>query len=188
MSDIIRNKKILNKKTTALLVIDIQSRLIGAMHEPEMVEKNTIRLIKGAKVLGLPIYYTEQYPQGLGETVDTIKNELEGIDAIQKESFSGYGAGNLFEELKEKGLTQVIVCGIESHVCVQQTVLDLLANEFQVNLMADAVSSRNKIDYETALDRMRANGAEVSTSESALFELLNVYTIPEFKDILKIIK
>ena len=188
MNEIVRNKKILDRERTALLIIDIQSRIAGVMQQPEMVEANTIKLIKGAKILGLPIYFTEQYPQGLGETIDSIKEELQGSNAILKDSFSCYGAGDLFNELKRKGLDQIIVTGIETHVCVQQTVLDLLANGFQVNLMADAVSSRKVIDYETAIARMRANGAEVSTSESALFELLNVCGTQEFKDILKIVK
>ncbi len=188
MNKIVRNKKILDRERTALLIIDIQSRIAGVMQQPEMVEANTIKLIKGAKILGLPIYFTEQYPQGLGETIDSIKEELQGSNAILKDSFSCYGAGDLFNELKRKGLDQIIVTGIETHVCVQQTVLDLLANGFQVNLMADAVSSRKAIDYETAIARMRANGAEVSTSESVLFELLNVCGTQEFKDILKIVK
>lgn len=103
-------------------------------------------------------------------------------------TFSCFGAGSLFEEFKRTGIEQVVVCGIESHVCVQQTVLDLLANGFQVNLAADAVSSRRKFDYGSALNRMRNNGAEVTVTESILFELLNVCGTDEFKAVSKLVK
>jgi nicotinamidase-related amidase len=103
-------------------------------------------------------------------------------------TFSCAGAGNLFPRLKDNNALQVVVAGIESHVCVQQTVLDLLANEFQVNVAADAISSRNELDYKTAIDRMRHHGAEITTTEAILFELLNVCGTDEFKQISKIVK
>lgn len=183
-----RNEKILRRKNTALLIIDIQERILGVMQNPEGVVTNTVKLINGFKILNTPIYYTEQYPKGLGETEATIKNALGEAEAIQKLSFSCSGAGNLFEELKEKGITQIAITGIETHVCVQQTVLDLLANDFQVDLAADAVSSRNSFNYETALNRMRQNGAEITTTEAILFELLEVCGTEEFKQISKIVK
>ncbi len=124
----------------------------------------------------------------MGPTVESIQNELEGNDAIQKLSFSCSGAGDLFSELKKNGISQVVVCGVESHVCVQQTVLDLIANDFQVNLAADAVSSRRVKDYEISLSRMRQHGADVTTTEAILFELLNVCGTDVFKQISKIVK
>ncbi len=183
-----RNPKILDRRKTVLLVVDIQEKILNVMQHKERVVENTIKLIKGFKLLDVPVYYTEQYPQGLGETEATIKKELENIQAIQKMSFSCYGAEDLFYEFKKKNFTQIVVCGIETHVCIQQTVLDLLANNFQVNLPADAVSSRKNLDYEIALRRMEKNGAEITTTESVLFELLNVCGTQEFKDILKIVK
>ncbi len=183
-----RNSKILNSEKSALLIIDIQERILSVERKKERVIENTIKLIQGCKVLNIPIYYTEQYPKGLGPTHHGIKSELETVEAIQKMSFSCYGAGDLFKEFKNINIFQVIVCGIETHVCVQQTVLDLLANNFQVNLAADAVSSRRKIDYKIALERMRNNGAEITTTESILFEMLNVCGTPEFKEISKIVK
>ena len=185
---VIRNKKILRRENTALLIIDIQQRILGVMQNPDRVIKNTIKLIDGFKILNTPIYFTEQYPKGLGETETNIKTALGEAEAIQKLSFSCSGAGYLFDELKENGITQVVVTGIETHVCVQQTVLDLLANGFQVNLAADAVSSRNSFDYETALNRMRQNGTEITTTEAILFELLEVCGTDEFKNISKIVK
>ncbi len=187
MNEIKRHEILLKNETTALLIVDFQERLLNVMRKKDLVKKDMLKLVKGIKVLGIPIYFTEQYPQGLGETDEEIKAELEG-EAIQKLSFSCSGAGNLFSELKEKNISQVIVCGIESHVCVQQTALDLLANGFQVNIPANAVSSRTKIDYKTALKRMEKHGAEITTVEAILFELLNVCTTQEFKDIAKIIK
>lgn len=184
----VRNKKILQREKTGLLIIDIQERILPVIDNIENVIQNTIKLINGFKILSIPIYFTEQYPKGLGTTEKRIKEALENAEAIQKMSFSCSGAGNLFAELKEKNISQVVVCGIESHVCVQQTVLDLIANDFQVNVAADAISSRRKFDFEIAMQRMLANGAEVTTTESILFELLNVCGTDEFKSISKLVK
>jgi nicotinamidase-related amidase len=188
MSPITKNPKILSTETTALLIIDIQEKVLAVMNNPKEVTNNTIKLIKGFKVLNLPIFFTEQYPKGLGSTTSVIAKELEGLSAIQKMSFSCFGADDLFTRLKDNDISQVVIAGIESHVCVQQTVLDLLANGFQVNVCADAVSSRKEIDYNTALERMRSHGAEITTAESVLFELLNVSGSDEFKQISKIVK
>lgn len=183
-----RHPNLLLKTTTGLLIIDIQEKVLKVMKHPEQVLTNTIKLIQGFKVLRLPIFYTEQYPKGLGETVQQIKDELSGYKAFQKLSFSCYGAEDLFIQLKKENLFQVVVAGIESHVCVQQTVMDLLANNFQVNLAADAVSSRKEIDYNIGLERMRQIGTQVTTTESVLFELLNVCGTDEFRQISKIVK
>jgi nicotinamidase-related amidase len=188
MSPITKNPKILLREKTALLIIDIQEKVLAVMDNPRDVSANTIKLIKGFKVLNLPIFYTEQYPKGLGSTTSAIAKELEGLSAIQKMSFSCFGADDLFTRLKDNNISQVVIAGIESHVCVQQTVLDLLANGFQVNVCADAVSSRKAVDYNTALERMRSHGAEITTTESVLFELLNVSGTDEFKQISKIVK
>ena len=123
----------------------------------------------------------------MGKTVQEIQNELQD-EAIQKLFFSCFGAEDLFVKLKQKQIEQVIVCGIETHVCVQQTVLDLLANDFQINLPINATSSRNKIDYKTAIDRMQKNGCEITTVESVLFELLETCENPAFKSISLLIK
>ena len=188
MSEIKRYSTLLQPEKTALLIIDIQEIILPVINNHQLVVENTIKLIKGFKVLALPIYFTEQYPKGLGPTVSSIKEELGDLKTFEKMSFSCSGAGNLFQEFKSKNLSQIVVCGIESHVCVQQTVLDLIGNNLQVNLAADAVSSRKEIDYKTALDRMRNHGAEVTTTESILFELLNVCGTPQFKEISKIVK
>ena len=187
MEKLIKNTIILNRKHTALLLIDIQVRIINVMRKHDKLVENVVKLIKGAKILDIPIYHTEQYPKGLGTTVAEIKSEL-NEEAIQKLTFSCYGAENLFDRLKNNNIKQIIVCGIESHVCVQQTVLDLIANGFQVNLPVNAVSSRYKIDYETAINRMEKSGAEITTVESILFELLEISGTNEFKSISSLIK
>ena len=183
-----RNKKILQRDSTALLLIDIQEKILNVMHNKDQVINNSLKLIKGFKVLNVPIFYTEQYPKGLGSTAEPLLTELQGLSPIQKMSFSCFGAGNLFTRLKDNNVSQIVIAGIEAHVCVQQTVLDLLANGFQVNVAADSVSSRNDLDYRIALDRIRSHGAEITTAESILFELLTMSDTDEFKEISKIIR
>ena len=188
MSEVKRFSKLLKPESTALLIIDIQERILPVISNNERVVEYTLKLIKGFRALGLPIYYTEQYPKGLGPTARLIMDELGDLKPFDKMSFSCSGAGELFNEFKRKNLSQIVVCGVESHVCVQQTVLDLIENGLQVNLAADAVSSRKEIDYLTALDRMRHHGVEVTTTEAILFELLNVCGTPQFKEVSKIVK
>jgi len=188
MSEVKRFSKLLKPESTALLIIDIQERILPVISNNERVVEYTLKLIKGFRALGLPIYYTEQYPKGLGPTARLIMDELGDLKPFDKMSFSCSGAGELFNEFKRKNLSQIVVCGVESHVCVQQTVLDLIENGLQVNLAADAVSSRKEIDYLTALDRMRHHGVEVTTTEAILFELLNVCGKPQFKEVSKIVK
>jgi len=188
MKEFNRFNKLLKPQKTALLIIDIQERILPVINNYQRVVDNTLKLIKGFKVLSLPIYFTEQYPKGLGPTVQSIKDELADLTPFDKMSFSCLGAEKLFEEFYKKNLKQIVVCGIEAHVCVQQTVLDLIENDFQVNLAADAISSRKEIDYNNAIERMRYHKAEVSTTESVLFELLNICGTSQFKAISKIVK
>ena len=187
-NEVKRFSKLLKSKNTCLLIIDIQKRILPVIKDYELVVENTLKLIKGFKAMGLPIYYTEQYPKGLGPTEEQILNELDGIKPIEKMTFSCSGEGELFNIFNTKKHSQIVVCGIESHVCIQQTVLDLIENDFQVNLAADAVSSRKEKDYNIALNRMRTHGTEVTTTESILFELLNICGTDVFKQVSKIVK
>lgn len=183
-----RHKVILKKEQTALLIIDVQEKILNVMSRKDDLIKSCLKLIRGFKALNSPIFFTEQYPKGLGATAEELKAELTGLSPVQKLSFSCFGAENFFKRLIDNGIEQVVVAGIEAHVCVQQTVLDLIANGFQVNAAADALSSRNMLDYETALRRMDAHGAEITTTESILFEMLNVCGTEEFKAVSKIVK
>jgi nicotinamidase-related amidase len=183
-----RNKKILAREKTALLLIDIQEKILAVMNGQEQVIKNSLNLIRGFKALNIPIFYTEQYPKGLGPTASPLLKELEGLSVIQKMTFSCSGVPNFFARLLDNNVSQVVIAGIESHICVQQTALDLLANGFQVDIAADATSSRKETDYKIALERMRTHGAEITTTEAILFELVAISDTDEFKEISRIIK
>ena len=184
----IRHKTILQKNSTGLLIIDIQERINAVMKYRDQVIENTVKLIKGFQVFNLPIFVTEQYPEGLGSTEPQIVEALHQPDVIQKMTFSCCGAPSLMEQLQDKNIQQIVICGIETHVCVQQTVLDLLEQNFQVYLIRDAISSRKKPDHKTAIERMRQAGVIVTTTEAVLFELLEESGGAEFKKIYQIIK
>lgn len=184
----IRNSSILNRKTTALLVIDIQEKILPVIRNAEQFLVNSKKLIEACTVMKVPIYLTEQYPKGLGSTTNFLTPYLSDAIKIEKSTFSCFGAPGLFNTLSETGITQLILTGIESHVCVQQTALDLVANGFSVSLAADACSSRKEIDYNIALSRMRHHGVDISTTEAIIFELLEKSGTEEFKQVSKLVK
>ena len=181
-----RSPELMNRGDTALLVVDVQGKLVQLIPGHEHLVWNIGRLIDGAKILGLPVLATEQYPKGLGPTSPELAAKLGSIPA--KLAFSCGECGELFEELGQKGIHRVLVCGIEAHVCVQQTVHDLLAAGFRVYIAADAVGARGRLDYEIALRRMDSAGATLTTVEAALFEWCDVAGTPEFKQISNLVK
>ncbi len=183
-----RHPAILQRQRTALLLIDIQARVHAVMLHRQQVEQNAVKLIRGFQILQIPIFLTEQYPQGLGATISGVLAALGGISPLQKMSFSCCGNEELMNRLEEGGIKQLVLCGIETHVCVQQTALDLLANGYQVHVAQDAVSSRQEADHLTALARMRAAGTVVTGTESVLFELLQRADVAEFKQVAALIK
>ena len=183
-----RHSQILNRGRTALLIVDVQERIHAVMLHKELIVDNISRLIKACKILNVPIFITEQYPRGLGTTVPAISDALADLNPVQKLTFSCCGATELMGQLKAQSIQQIIVTGIESHVCVQQTALDLIAQDFQVHIPKDAVSSRKELDYLTALERMSKAGVVVTTLETALFELLEKAGTDEFKEVMKLIK
>jgi len=166
---------------SVLLVIDMQERILAVEPEAERVVWNIRRLIDGAKVLGVCMAVTEQYPEKLGPTVPELAQRLP--TAINKLAFSCGECGTLFDEWRAAGIHRVLICGIETHVCVQQTVLDLLGAGYQVQIAVDAVTARHTIDHETALRRMESSGAVLTTTEGALFEWCTQAGTPEFKQI-----
>jgi nicotinamidase-related amidase len=147
---------------------------------------NIRRLIDGAKLLGLPILATEQYPQGLGPTTTELVTLLDKV--FDKTAFSCGGCEALCRELGATDKRKWLVCGIEAHVCVQQTVLDLLAEGLNIYVAADAIGSRGRFDYEIALRRMEAAGAMLTTTEAALFEWCQNSKAPQFKQISKLVQ
>ena len=181
-----RSPELMSRHDSALLVVDVQGKLIGMIPGHERIVWNIGRLLDGAKVLGVPAFATEQYPQGLGKTVDELAKRLEAIPA--KLTFSCGGCPEIFADLQQRGIFKILVVGIEAHVCIQQTVFDLMHAGFQVYLAVDAVGSRFDLDYQTALRRMDSSGATLTTTESALFEWCEVAGTPEFKQISALIR
>jgi nicotinamidase-related amidase len=181
-----RSPELMSRGDTALLVIDVQEKLLPAIVDGPRVVWNVRRLIDGAKILGLPVIATEQYPQGLGATVGELAQRLGPV--ASKLTFSCGGCPELFEDLQSRGIHKILVCGTESHVCVQQTVMDLLADGWRVYLAVDAVGSRFEIDRDVALRRMDSAGATLTTTEAALFEWCEVAGTAEFKQVSQLAK
>ncbi|MCA9230871.1 MAG: isochorismatase family protein [Planctomycetales bacterium] len=163
-------------------MVDVQKAFVPVEPYCDRIVWNCRRLLDGAQVLGVRTFATEQYPEKLGSTVDLLADRLM-TSATSKSAFSCGECGSVFLEWRESGIHRVLVCGIETHVCVQQTVLDLLAAGFQVLVAVDAVGSRFTLDHKTALRRMEASGAVLTTTESALFEWCERAGSPEFKQI-----
>jgi nicotinamidase-related amidase len=181
-----RSPELMSRRDSALLVVDVQGKLIGLIPGHQRIIWNIRRLIDGAKILSLPVAATEQYPQGLGPTTPELAERLGEIPS--KLAFSCGGCPQIFQDFQQRGVFKILVVGIEAHVCVQQTVLDLLADGFNVYVAVDAVGSRFDIDYQTALRRMDSSGATLTTTEAALFEWCEVSGTPEFKQISALVR
>jgi len=175
---------------TLLLVIDIQERLLPQIADGKNVADAAAKLIRAAGVLGVPIVATEQYPKGIGPTVACIRDAFPAgaFRPLEKLTFSCCGSEPIVAALAASGRTRILVVGIEAHVCVQQTVLDLLALGYLPFVCADAIGSRRALDREVAVERMRQAGAAVTTVESAVFELTYRAGTEAFREILKIVK
>jgi nicotinamidase-related amidase len=176
------------RNATALVVVDLQDRLLPAIFEHARVVQHSVRLIEGAKILGLPIFVTEQYRKGLGPTAPQIASAIPDFHPLEKMAFSACGAPDLLPALKSGKVSDILLCGIEAHVCISQTCLDFLQHGFRVFVVADAVSSRTRENSQIGLDRMRDAGAAIASTEMALLELLETAGSPRFKSILALIK
>jgi len=177
----------LSPKVNALLIIDVQEKIIRAIFNKDSITKNIKKLIDAYQILEENIFVSEQNPFKLGATIPELlpKN---GFKKIEKMEFSLANIQEFLKELKNKKITNLIVCGIETHICIQQTVLDCLEKGFEVILISDAMSSRNKLDHEIALQRMIQRGAILTTTESIIFELCKTADRKEFKEIRNIIQ
>jgi nicotinamidase-related amidase len=176
-----RSPELMNRDDTALLVVDMQEKFLAVIPERARIVWNCRRLLDAAKALGLPVAATEQYPEKMMPTVEELKERIGS--APDKKAFSGCVCGQIFEPWRADGRFRVLVCGIETHVCVQQTAFDLTAAGFEVYLAVDACGSRNAIDYTTALRRMESAGVILTTTEAAMFEWCSTADAPEFKTI-----
>jgi nicotinamidase-related amidase len=181
-----RSPELMSADDTGLLVIDVQTKLIGLIPDHARIVWNIRRLLDGAKALGVAAAATEQYPQGLGKTVPELAERLGDIP--DKLCFTCGACPEIFRQWDERGITRVLATGIEAHVCVQQTVLDLIASGRRVYVAVDAVGSRHQIDYEIALRRMESAGATLTTTEAALFEWCQRSGTPQFKEISRLVK
>jgi len=177
-----RSPELMRPADTALLVVDVQEKLMAVEPEAARIVWNARRLLDAAQILGVRTAATEQYPEKLGPTVAELAKRI-STPIPDKMTFSCGSCSTVFAEWQAAGIHRVLVCGIETHVCVQQTVLDLLAAGYQVNVVADAVGSRHAIDHEIALRRFEASGALLTSTEAAMFELCGTAGTDQFKKI-----
>jgi nicotinamidase-related amidase len=178
----------LNIDKTALVIIDVQEKLSRVMHEKEKLFENLQKLVKGVKLLNIPVIITEQNPNGLGPTVSEIAPLLPDTKPVTKFSFSCCGEEPFLRQLEMLNRKQVLLAGIETHVCVYQTAVDLIEAGYEVHTVVDCVSSRTLENKNLALDKMKSEGANLTSVEIALFELLKTAANPKFKELSKIVK
>jgi nicotinamidase-related amidase len=178
-----RHARILGRARAALVVIDVQEAFAKAVERFDDVAAQTAILVRGARTLGLPVLVTEQYPRGLGDTVPAVRDALGDAPRLEKTVFSAARA----EGFDLAGRDQALVCGIETHVCVNQTTHDLLAAGVEVHVAVDAVSSRTAANRELGLRKIEQSGAILTSVETALFELLGGAGGEEFKTIQKLV-
>ncbi len=178
----------LTREATVLVVIDVQGKLAQLMHDKTALFENVGRMIQGVQILDLPILLTEQYPEGLGPTIPELAGLLPGVEPLTKTAFSCCGDEKFNAAFNALGRDQVLLTGIETHVCVHQTALDLLDSGKEVQIVADAVSSRTSENRRIGLEKMRHAGAIITSTEAALFELLRAAEGPQFKAISKLVK
>ena len=179
---------LINKDDTVFIAIDFQEKLMPVMSGKEELEDKVCRLAEGMKALGIPHIVTQQYTKGIGETIPSVAAALGEFEAIDKTSFSCLGNEEFVRQLNEIGRKTAVVCGIEAHICLQQTVLQLLDEGYTVYVPADCASSRSETDKIWSFARMGEAGAIMTTYEAILYELLRGAKAPEFKAVSKIVK
>lgn len=182
-----RHNTILRRDDATFLIVDFQEKIANVMDRRDAVAQEIVRLIQGLRILDVPILITEQYRKGLGATSPLLTELLAGIEIIEKMTFSCVGQTKFWEKLRATKRRQIIVAGIETHICVLQTVLDLLANGYQVHVPISATCSRSDANRDNALHRMEHAGAILTNTESILFELLVEAGTEEFKHVRKLI-
>lgn len=190
MDDYMRSSELVSTENSVLVVVDVQERLLPAMAESAALEQRLVRLLKGAAVLTVPIVISEQYPHGLGSTVGSLLEAVSDrkVPRVEKKCFSCVGVPEFRSIVDGFSRQNVVVCGIESHVCVLQTVSDLLAEGFRVSVPVDAVGSRHEANKAIALRRMESWGVSLTSLESILFEWCETAEHPQFRVIQDLIK
>jgi len=181
--------KTLDAAKAAFVVIDVQEAFRSAIPDFALVASRISMAVRGFHILGIPVIVTEQYPKGLGRTAEEILLSLaDGTDIIEKSTFSSAGSAEFVATLEATKATQIVICGVEAHVCVNQTALDLLDKGYEVHLLTDCIASRFEHDKQAGLQKMLASGVTASSTEMALFESMRDSKHEKFKDIQAIIK
>lgn len=180
----------LNPKSCALLVVDIQERLMPVIVGRDSVTKNTSLLLKAAAVMGIPVVATTQYAARIGKLLPEVMNELGGVIPLDKMEFDCLANPEIKAKIRQlpKMVNTLIICGVETHICIYQTVLGALVEGYRVWVAADAVSSRTQLNYETGLARIKELGATVGSTEMIIYDLLHRAGTPEFKELLPFLK
>ncbi|TWT34270.1 hydrolase [Blastopirellula retiformator] len=181
-----RSPLLMSQSDTALLMIDLQQRLVPVIEDSETIVENVERLFLTAQMFDMPILGTEQYPKGLGPTVEPLKSMLPPLP--EKLTFSACGVEGLLKELPKRAIHKLLLVGVETHVCVQQTALDLIAAGFDVYIAVDAVGSRFALEKEVALRRMENAGAVLTTTEAAMFEWCQAAGGEHFKELTRLVR
>lgn len=176
------------KEHTVALVVDIQERLFPVMSDREEFLDNAVRLVRGLQLLEIPLVVTQQYTRGLGETIPQVREAIPGFTYLEKRDFSCCDEPSVMEWLSSLGARQVIICGIEAHVCILQTAVDLKDAGLTPVVVADAVTSRKPASKGLAMERFRHEGIMMTSTESILFELTRSSAAPEFRGISQLVK
>ena len=183
------HKNILDPKSTCLIVVDVQEAFRNVITDFAVTAKRVATAVRGFQILGLRVFVTEQYPKGLGHTAEEIKSVLsDSCEVYEKTVFSSCGAEAFIEKLNSLGIKQTVICGLETHICVNQTAHDLLDRGFQVHVLCDCVTSRFEYNRARGLAKMRRSGVIESSAEMALFELMRDAKHEKFKEIQALIK
>jgi len=182
--------QLLDRKSAALVVLDLQAKLVPAIFEPQRVIRNTQLLLRLARILGIPTVLTSHYTKGLGSIIPEIVEFAPGIEPIEKTSFGCFGEPDFLRQLKQRApeARSLLIAGVESHICVMQTALGAMAAGYLVHVAADATSSRTEKNWEIGLNRIERAGAVISSTEMMVYELLGESNTPEFKAILPMLK
>ena len=179
---------ILSREGTILVIIDYQEKLVPMIWRSGEIIENARLMIKAAPIYGIPIIYTEHYPGGLGSTVPEIGELFTGADGFEKVVFSAFGSREFTNRLVELEAKTLVIIGIESHICVSQTVHDAIDHGYVVHVISDAISSRKELNHWIGVGKMKEAGAIISSAETALYEMQYQASNPEFKRLLKLVK
>lgn len=181
-------ERVVDRSDAVLVLMDMQESLASAMERRDAVVRTSALLARVVRLLDVPLIVTRQYPEGLGDTVQALREAVGETVTVDKVTFSCLAEPAFAERLGALGRRQVLIAGMETHICVAQTALALLAEGYRVHVVADAVCSRRSMDHEVALERLRAAGAEITVAESVIYEALGRAGTPEFREVLAQVK